>query len=378
MVTRSKKIDYSLDAITKRLKAERIGVAVIQRGDKLSIRATLPPKQGSSKNMPYQQSISLGFYANEQGLEQSESLAREMGAQLASNRFSWEAWTQFTPASVPTALEFKKVGEWLQSFEAELRAHNPITDCTWRTNYQLVFSKLPKSELLTDDLLTNLVLDSKPNTRERKRRVEALAKLAKFAGLEVDLSGLKGDYSASSVDPRELPTDERLIEIWRSLPDDPWRTAFSRLLVFGLRPHEAWFFVDESTATLQRFRITRGKTGPRVVYPLRPEWLSLFSPIGEMPYADLTTSYDKLGKTFWDHWRDRHAKNPRDWKPYDLRHCYARRGMSMGLPPDWMAKAMGHSLDVHLRTYRQWIQQSAYDAIYEGVVGKQQNGDPPK
>ncbi len=369
MNTRSKRLDYSLEAIAHRLKAEKIGVAVIQRGEKLSLSATLPPKPGSNRERAYQQRISLGFYASEEGLKQAELLAREMGAQLASNRFEWAAWSQYTEATVPTPLEAKRVAEWVEEFEADIKSKGSITASTWKTNYQIVFSKLPPAELLTSDLIMRLVLKSEPNTRERKRRVEALNKLAKFAGLDADLGGLKGDYSARSVDPRELPTDERLIEIWQSLPDDPWRTAYARLLVFGLRPHEAWFWVDESSPTKQRYRITKGKTGSRVVYPLRPEWVDLFSPIGDMPAADLTTNYDRLGKLFWDHWRDRHGKNPRDWKPYDLRHCYARRGMSVGLPPDWMAKAMGHGLDTHLRSYRAWIGQEAYDSIFEGIVG---------
>ena len=81
----------TLEAVNERRKAARLGLVVIQRGNKLSLKGTLPPKPGSSKLSPHQQTISLGIYANPAGLEHAEAKALELGAVVAQKRFSWVA-----------------------------------------------------------------------------------------------------------------------------------------------------------------------------------------------------------------------------------------------------------------------------------------------
>ena len=58
---------WSIEAVNDRLKAGKIGVKVEARGDRLLLRATLPPKPGSSKTKPHQQYIALGIYDNPAG-----------------------------------------------------------------------------------------------------------------------------------------------------------------------------------------------------------------------------------------------------------------------------------------------------------------------
>jgi hypothetical protein len=73
---------WTLDEVNARLKAGNIGVVVYQRGDRLSLRATFPPKPGIDKP-PYQQLLSLGIYANPAGLQFAESEAKKVGGLLA-------------------------------------------------------------------------------------------------------------------------------------------------------------------------------------------------------------------------------------------------------------------------------------------------------
>ncbi|MEH2114269.1 MAG: hypothetical protein V7K39_17460 [Nostoc sp.] len=58
----------------------------------LSLRATLPPKPGSSKTKPYQQYLALGIYANPAGLQRVEAEAKIVGGLLARGEFDWSRY----------------------------------------------------------------------------------------------------------------------------------------------------------------------------------------------------------------------------------------------------------------------------------------------
>jgi len=42
-------------------------------------------------------------------------------------------------------------------------------------------------------------------------------------------------------------------------------------------------------------------------------------------------------------------------RPYALRHAYALRLLSAGVPPELGARLMGHSVQMHTQTYQRWI-----------------------
>ncbi|MDV3351964.1 hypothetical protein QGP82_24990 [Leptothoe sp. LEGE 181152] len=50
----------TIEAINARLETAQLGLKIYQRGEKLSIRGTLPPKPSSKRTKPHQQLISLG------------------------------------------------------------------------------------------------------------------------------------------------------------------------------------------------------------------------------------------------------------------------------------------------------------------------------
>ncbi|HMA78217.1 MAG TPA: integrase, partial [Candidatus Paceibacterota bacterium] len=80
---------YSLTDCNARLDAANVGLKILQRGDRLSLRGTLPPKPGAKSTRHSQQTISLGVRASPAGFEYAESKALEYGALLAQRRFSW-------------------------------------------------------------------------------------------------------------------------------------------------------------------------------------------------------------------------------------------------------------------------------------------------
>ncbi len=64
-------------------------VRIIQRGNTLSLRATLPPKPGDGyKNKQY--TLSPGFNATDEGLQLTLIEAQQIEADLIYGRFSWD------------------------------------------------------------------------------------------------------------------------------------------------------------------------------------------------------------------------------------------------------------------------------------------------
>jgi integrase len=118
----------------------------------------------------------------------------------------------------------------------------------------------------------------------------------------------------------------------------------------------------------------RTKTGERFIYPLYPEWAEVWG-LGDRVLPNLQNveglSNAKIGTKVSGEFYDR--KLP--FKPYDLRHCYARRCFEFSLPPDLAAGLMGHSIQVHMQTYRAWIDRETYRRAYEALINR---GDAPK
>ena len=55
--------------------------------------------------------------------------------------------------------------------------------------------------------------------------------------------------------------------------------------------------------------------------------------------------------------------------PYSFRHSYSLRGHRLGIDPEAMAHSMGHSLEVHLRSYP-WATASNTAAAFARVNGQ--------
>jgi|GEM_PF-4931012 len=79
----------SVETINERLRSAQVGVFVEQKGKRLYLRATLPPKPGSKKTKPHQQFVSLQIYANPAGLMRAEAEARKIGGLIACKEFDW-------------------------------------------------------------------------------------------------------------------------------------------------------------------------------------------------------------------------------------------------------------------------------------------------
>jgi integrase len=346
----------TLEQINAQLKALKIGVKVWQRGDRLWLRATLPPKPGSGKTRSYQQGIALGIYANPAGLKRAKAEALTVGGLLACKQFSWEPYLKEEAATSKTA------AEWVREFEADYFAARDRKPITWKKDYQQVFNQLDPVAELTGELIVQTILTTKPDTRTRKRFCMALGQLAKFAGVEVNVSRLAGSYSSSkSTKPRDLPEDELIIEVRNGISNPAWQWVYGVLAIYGLRPHEVFNLDLKRLATGDKvLSVLDGKTGARRVWPFPLQWWEQWK-LWEIKMPSVAAESNSEYGYRVQQWFKRNIP----FHAYDLRHAWAVRTLKIGLDVTLASQQMGHSVAIHTQTYHRWISEKTHQEAFE-------------
>ena len=345
-----------LESINHRLKVGRIGVSVEQRGDRLYLVATLPPKPNSGKSRAYQQRISLGFRANPAGFKQAELEARKLGVQLAEGSFTWAK-----------PIESLTAGDAIAAFEKDYfseRARTPKTETTFSSNYSQLFKKLPKDERLTSELLIATIKATEPNTRTRQLICRAFKALGKFFEIQIDTSKLQGDYGLKRVNPRNLPTDREIQDCVNLLKNESWRWAYGIMATYGLRPHEVFLIDHDLLISSGICHVLDGKTGEGKVWPLYPEWVDYFDlkniRVPSVNGKNNREQGSRIGKAF--------SRSNIPFTPYALRHCWARRAIELGLDSQLAAKQMRHSHSVHVTIYSAWLDDSVHQRAFDRIM----------
>lgn len=345
--------------VNAELRAGKIRLSVIVRGDRLYLRGTLPPKPGSGKTEPHQQDIRLGIYANFAGFKRAKAEALDIASDLAMGRFDWAKYQPAKRSSTP-----KTAGDWVKAFEEDYfsrRSRTPKSETTWRKDYREVFAKLPQGAPLTGDAILKLIAMTKPDSRSRKRFCMALGALAKFAGVDVDLTGLRGSYSPKAVQPRDLPSDQTVIE-WRDrIPDPGWKWIYSMIAAYGLRPHECWYVDPASIAAGPLIEVLDGKTGYRVALPYMPQWWDEWD-LSEIRLPAVTA---KANRGYGARAQQYFKRLGLPFTLYNLRHAWAARAAREGLDNTIAAKLQGHSPQMHSSVYQRFMRGDDLLAAWE-------------
>ncbi len=348
-----------------RLKAAKAGVSIQLRGERLYLRATLPPKPGLGRNTPFRQEIALGVYANPAGIAHAENEARLIGALLAKQHFSWEPYSKLFQSEAGRA-----ISEWVRLFEEDYftkRERNPKSETTWRKDYYAVLKRLPPDQVLSQAILMECITKTLPDTKSRKRACFVLDAFARFTKTDINFSGLSGSYSPKKASPRELPTDEEIVEWFDKITNPAWRWVYGALATYGLRPHEA-FNLDLNSLKEEPgiLSVQDGKTGSRRVFPLFPEWWckwklneAILPKVsgpnnGELGHR-VSVQFNRMGIPF---------------KPYDLRHAWAVRAIHFGWDLSMASAQMGHSVSVHTDLYHRWISDDHYRKTFEILINR--------
>jgi integrase len=356
------KTQETLTAVNARLKAGKIGVTVCQRGDRLALRATLPPKPGSGKLEPHQQYISLGIYANPAGFKKAEAEAKAIGGLLAQGQFEWDRFLNKEEERSPLDAQ-----DWINRFEQDYynrRGKTTTTIRVWKGDYAPTW-RLLSGDLTPENLLFT-VCKTPANSRQRLVVCEKLSALAKFAGISVDLTPYKGNYRKGEKILRHIPGTEEIESAREIFKKETWRWAYGVLATYGLRPHEI-FFCEISPEPPHILKVSQGKTGSREVYPYHNYWAAnwrlyeMHKPQCKPETLTFKDYGDKITKAFY-----RHKVN---FTPYCLRHAFCiRLSTEYKIPVAIAAEWAGHEPGVYLRFYQRWISASEKQKVFEDSV----------
>lgn len=365
-------MDFSarLKQANSRLKSGRVGFSIEERGSRLVLRGIFPPKPGSGKSKPYQQRLATGYRASAAGVQAAEKLAKIVSAKLLGGEFDWGELGRSPPPLPHT------IGEWLERFGEEFPRRRKLAAATFAKDYLRPLNQLPSNAPLSVDVLEQYILShSEPDTRTRKRLCQAFTVFGQFAGLDCDFASIRGRYSATTVAPRDLPTDQEIVSAILSIDDEQWRYVAALMATYGLRNHEAFLLDFEALRSSPVAQILSGKTGQRFTYPLYPEWFEQFG-LSEprLPENVRVRDHQGLGRAVSRALR----REGLPFRPYDLRHCWARRAIEFGLDVSLAAQQMGHSVNVHTSTYHHWIGSDIHQRAWAILINNPNRPRPPQ
>ena len=362
------KIEQLLDLANNRLKQSNTGIKIFKRGQKLSLRGMLPSK---SKAGMSQQTVSLGIYCNAAGIQSAEKQAQKLASQLALKEFDWNDW-------LDKQKSIGSVGYWVDKFKADYfnrRETNEKTLTTWDIDYNAMFQRLDEGANLSIELLTELVLNTKPDSRQRKRVVIAANALADFSNLGCNFNRFSGNYSHLRNSDRLLPTDKQIVDYYQSITNPHWQRAFALMAAYGISNHEL-FYVDLDSLSKPPGHLVsdyrKNHYGTRRIWCIYPEWYEqweLYKPV------NLPNVSGKNNRAL-GHRVTAAFRRYKLCKPGDLRHCWAIR--AMGFMPDAMAaRMMAHTTTVHNDTYKRWMNEDQEQKFYQLLMQREDRPKPP-
>ena len=316
-------------------------IRIFKRGNKLSLRATLPPKPGDGYNNK-QYTLSPGFSATEEGLKLTLIEAQRIEADLIYGRFSWEV--KQDQLTVEKAIAEFEQDYWDRREKTLNRAE------TFKHNYLVHFLYLPQDQLLTTELLIKALKTVKADSRKREIMCNAYSSLLNYFDIEHDLKRYRGNYQTKI--KREIPTEEEIDYYWENNCKSPsWQWVYGIIVCYGIRPHEI-FYLDCSRMSEYPpvLKVLEGtKTGERFVYPIPDEKRVITWNLAEkiLPNINIEGKSNKqLGTKISQRFNELGIPSP-----YHFRDAYAIRGAILNFNPATVAQWMGHSLQVHDKKY---------------------------
>ena len=339
--------------------------------------ATLPAKDEGRK--AHQQRIPTGHKADAHGLKFAHKLAQSLAAALAAGTFDWADWStspapKSAPVEAPTTIT---VAQAVEKLVADFWQGKVKTSAAERTLQRLLSetNRMPQAAVLTMDLLVGVGDQQKPGSRTRQEFLKVAKRLAVLNGIEGTdrLDVIKTPYEPGV---REVPTDEQVLALMEAMPVDHKYTWMTQALeVYGCRPAEVFSLRPQEGGTAQVLTVKRkGKL---------PTWRTdLALPVAGMPaLTGRSVVWDVRSPAKYDSLESsRMVKNCGKWLKnkwskqvmpdvdlYNFRHAWALRSIRKNLNASLAAKTLGHSLDVHNRTYHRWLDQADVAAVAASV-----------
>jgi integrase len=358
----------------KKYRVQGLGLYLEERNERLILRGLLPPKPNSAMQQPYRQRLDLGLPCTKVGVMEAEKKLRAIAAAIQSNCFDWSSY-----GSAPVSLirSSKRIGVTVQ--EAIARAEKDYFKTrdkkdrkklhSWNSNYMILYKQLPEHELLTAEMLRTLIMSKTPGTLHRNKTLYVCRYLAKVNGVALDTTDIETKTVRTSGQLRKPPSDDVIVKTWsrikamvdvKNRDQKYWRTVlwtYGMMAAYGLRPHEVlWFeWNGDSTINVLKHKTDALYGARENVYAFHRDWVDLFALRNgsiEIPVNELGV---RPGGKFVQQIAHGFRRLEIGFRPYDLRHAYALRLMRFHVDFSISAVMMGHTVDVHMNTYRKWI-----------------------
>jgi integrase len=355
---------YDLSAQIDRENRRLDRCSLEQRGGRVALRSTLPDPEDPSKRS--RRRINIPLPAAPAEFRRMAELARDLDDELLSGTFHWKRWT-------PEALERRCGGGGEEGAGLTMAQLREALLVTWQEKYpgveqvwHSIWGKkwkplLSRLEAMggpcDEERLRAMLAELSPSSR--KDAASVLSVVIKARRLALDVTQIREagrGYGVRELQARDIPSDEELLSYVSQISQPHWRWMYGILLTYGIRPHEIAFCELRSDGVLD---IADGKTGERESWPCPEEWVKRLklhdvhrptqgaSRVAKAA-ADALTSARSDG-------RGGHRKPVLPFGLYTLRHAYAIRLLNFGISSDVGARLMGHSVEIHNRTYRRWL-----------------------
>ena len=296
-----------------------------------------------------------------------------------------------------------------EAFEKHKREHGAgINSNTWASKYAPVVTRM--IELMSGqgapmngpNLLEAAVRQWDLGSRSRQIATQNGAAFLRYAVERHGVSSRTWEppHSLANVVGRRAPTREqfalsnaqviRLVEGLQVIGSEEasrWAFAVQLCAEYGLRPTELFHlrFKGEQLWCMYCKRSGGGTTKPRRLLAapvldmdgspthwLLEQRLRAGEPLPQV--VDPSLAGDRMGRflrrqAIWQELSTEAQQLGEELVPYSLRHRYSATCHRNNVPPKFIAEAMGHSLETHLRRYARFVSHGAAAAAFDAAFG---------
>lgn len=343
---------------------------------------------------------------------------RNIYALMASEGHSLKQAALVADGKAPRLTEQQDWHGAVERFKQQKLSHGTaIKPATWEAKYAPVLADAV--ELLTGrkppttpaELIDRCIRAWEPGSRTRQERARNLAQFLRYCVTRervpaiwqppAELKDAIGRKPATASSQKsDAITDQQILTLLASLPDDDsgrrWADALRLLAELGLRPVELLHLsVRTDPKTSQPYwwcsyekRAGGGVTKARRLWPLplrdpggmdvqwhlMQRWQARL--IDLPPLQAGNGAADALGtylnrREGWRSLRAQMESNGERLSCYSFRHSYSVRGHQRDVDNGSMALAMGHSIEVHCRSYP-WASEAGASAAFARAAKRQE------
>ena len=345
-------------------KLSHCNVKTVPGREAVYLQATLPCKTEPSKHK--QQQIPTGLkVSNPSTRETLQALAFRLDEQLELSTFSWSDWSKdkITAKKGSATRDSILFTELCQGIEARFDAYYPDEPKTgagiYTSKYKPTISLFSKFHGCADlEVICRVIQDiESPSSRENFGSIVSVT--LDHMGLKWDKQPLfdaKKGYTIAQLTERDIPSDDELLAIWRSIKDPRWKWVHGMSMAFGTRPSEL-LSVEFEDDVINVMTYKAKIPYLREAWALPDEWVE------ELNLREIykpTCHRLNVARQYSDYMDRNKLKH---WPLYNLRHAYAIRSLVQGIEISTASRLMGHTESTHKKHYHLWINKKNMRAL---------------